>query len=205
LQTVAHATLLTDARHYGADKSEMPRQSAAACVASWTMLSAVRNWFSGKPETVAPLCYVVCADELLRARVASMVGEHGPQAERFSSLAALFEAASAGEPRLVIFDIALGAEPVTLTMARLAALTPRPAVQLVSATEASSYEQLCALGQVKLAANQLNLRVLPTLQPPLKSDAIRRMLADLGIRRNSGKPTVTLNEALKNNWLELFY
>jgi hypothetical protein len=90
-------------------------------------------------------------------------------------------------------------------MARLAALTPRPAVQLVSATEASSYEQLCALGQVKLAANQLNLRVLPTLQPPLKSDAIRRMLADLGIRRNSGKPTVTLNEALKNNWLELFY
>jgi EAL domain-containing protein (putative c-di-GMP-specific phosphodiesterase class I) len=169
------------------------------------MLSAVRNWFSGKPEAVAPMCYVVCADELLRARVAGMVGEHGPQVERFSSVAALLEAAAAGGPKLVIFDIALGAEPVALAMARLAALTPRSAVQLVSATEASSYEQLCALGQAKLAADQLNLRVLPTLQPPLKSDAIRKALADLGIRSNGGKATVTLNEALKNNWLELFY
>ncbi len=171
------------------------------------MLSSVRKWFSGKPdesEGPSPLCLVAAADEPLRDRIVAMVVENGPRVEQFSSPAALLAAAAKLDPDLVILDTAFGNDTIE-SVERLAALRKRPALQLLSGSEIKSYEQLCAVGQVRLAADKSGLRVMTALQPPFKPDAVRRCLADLGMRRNAGKPTVTLAQALKHNWLELFY
>jgi EAL domain-containing protein (putative c-di-GMP-specific phosphodiesterase class I) len=169
------------------------------------MLSAVREWFSrSNDDAPEPLCLVAAADDLLRERVASIVAELGPRVEKCSSLAAMHERAVALKPDLVFLDVAFGQE-INEAVAQLATLNKRPALQLISSVEITNYEQLCVTGQARLAADKVGLRVLPNLQPPLKPDAVRKGLQDLGLRRNAGKPAVTLAQALKHNWLELWY
>jgi EAL domain-containing protein (putative c-di-GMP-specific phosphodiesterase class I) len=44
------------------------------------------------------------------------------------------------------------------------------------------------------------------LEPPFRDDQMRRVVQDLGLRRDGGgKPSVTLSQALQRNWLELWY
>ena len=43
------------------------------------------------------------------------------------------------------------------------------------------------------------------LQAPFKPDALKHALGDLGLIQNVGKAGVTLADALKRDWLELWY
>ena len=170
------------------------------------MLTAVRKWFSGKreeSEEPGPLCLVAVADEPLRNRIGAMVAENGPRVEQFSGVASMLAAAVQFNPDLVILDVAFGND-ASEAMAGLAALNKRPALQLLCGNEIKTYEQLCVVGQVRLAADKAGMRMTTALQPPLNPEVVRRCLQDLGLRR-SGKAAVTLNQALKHEWLELFY
>ena len=46
---------------------------------------------------------------------------------------------------------------------------------------------------------------MPAMPPPFQPDAVRKLLQGLGLLRKSGKPTVTLRQAIEKNWLELWY
>jgi EAL domain-containing protein (putative c-di-GMP-specific phosphodiesterase class I) len=171
------------------------------------MLGAVRNGYFGKPVEAAAepasLCFVVTADDPLRERVATMVAELGPRTEKLSDLA-FMHAAKEMQPDLIYLDTAFGLD-VAETVTRLASLSKRPALALVRANETKTYEQLCAVGQAKLAIDKAGLRTMSMLQPPFRTDAIKRGMQDLGLRCNTGKLAITLAQALKNDWLELFY
>jgi len=168
------------------------------------MLSAVREWFSRSDDLSEPLCLIATADDVLRERLAGIVAELGLRVEKCSTVAGACESAAALQPDLVFLDIAFG-NGINDTVARLAALKKRPALQLISAVGGTNYEQLCAVGQARLAADKAGLRVLENLQPPLKPETIGKALQDLGLCRNADKATVTLEQALKHNWLELWY
>jgi hypothetical protein len=62
------------------------------------------------------------------------------------------------------------------------------------------------MGQIRIACDRQGWRLPPMLEPPFRSDALRRLMQDLGLRPDGGgKPVVTLSEALQRNWLELWY
>ncbi len=172
------------------------------------MLSAVRDWFSrGEEEApaLAALCFVVTADDSLRERFAKMIGEHGLRTESFATIEAMLLNAVQHQPELIVLDVGFGIEAAKQAMAQLAGLPKKPAVQLLSAVEVKNYEQLCAVGQAKYAGDKVGLKTLAAMQPPHRPDLMRRMLQDLGLLRKAGKAAVTLGDALKNNWLELWY
>jgi EAL domain-containing protein (putative c-di-GMP-specific phosphodiesterase class I) len=172
------------------------------------MLSTVRDWFSRGEEAapeLAALCFVAIADDPLRERFGAMLGEHKLRVERFANIEAMLLNAVQNPPNLVVLDVAFGVQPATDAMMQLAGLPKKPAVQLVSAVEVKNYEQLCAVGQAKFAGERAGLKTLAAMQPPHRPDVLRKTLQDLGLLRKAGKATVSLADALKNDWLELWY
>ena len=173
------------------------------------MLSAVRSWFSREEDVSAEpeaVCFVASADPALRECFTGMIKEHGPRVESFEWLAMMLAAAiEKTTPDLVVLDVGFGAAATEQAMMALSTLPKKPVVQLLSAVEMKSYDQLCVVGQAKLGGEKFGLRVFSAMQPPHKPDAMRRVLQDLGLRRSTGKSAVTLAQALKNNWLELWY
>lgn len=171
------------------------------------MLNGLRAWFSRNDEAPEPPpgCFVVSPDASIRERLAHETVELGLLTEAFADVPAALQAAKLRQPRLVFVDVALGAEQGTvlagaLTGGNLCGL------QLVSTQGAKSYEQICAVGQIRIAGDRQGLRLPPMLEPPFRADALRRIVQDLGLRRDgTGKPTVTLSQALQRNWLELWY
>ena len=169
------------------------------------MLDSVRGWLSRKEQDAPapePLCLVVTADQTLREHIADIVLELGPRVERISNIAEMLAVAAARQPELIFLDAGFGAAAHPAITA-LAALPKRPALQLITAVEVTNYEQLQTMGQVKIAADRSGLRVLATLQPRFRPDAIGKSLQELGLRRSAGK--VTLAQALQHDWLELWY
>ena len=153
---------------------------------------------------VKPLCFVVGEAPELRQQVASFADEFGLDVEQFPGLDPMLTAAAERRPDLIFLDIALGSGPATEAIRGLAN-GKRCAIQLMSAQKIETYEQVCAVGQVRMAGDRLGLKMPQVLQPPLKPEPIRKLLQELGLRRDPSKPVVTLKEALKENWLELWY
>ena len=162
-------------------------------------------WRRAKPVADAkPVCFVVGEAADLRQQVAAFAGEAGLRVEQFPGLEPMRAAAAEQRPVLIFLDIALGSGPAIETIRSLADCKPR-AIQLISAQRIETYEQVCAAGQVRIAGDRLGMKMPHALQPPLKPDPIRKLVQDLGLRRDPKRPTVTLKEALKQNWLELWY
>ena len=172
------------------------------------MLSMVREWFSrspGPPEPEQPFCLVAAVDEPLRDRLADLIDEHSLRVEAFGEVPALLAAAAEHKPELIVLDVSFPSAAVSDAMKGLAALPKPPAVQLISAFEVKTYEQLCTVGQAKLAGDQAGLKVMSAVPPPFQPETVRQLLQNLGLLRKVGKATVTLRQALENNWLELWY
>lgn len=170
------------------------------------MLSAIRTLFSSAEEKQPdPVCFLAGNDQRL-APIRDALAPFGLRGESFASLPAMLEAASERNPDLVFLDLTLGVARCHEAVATLAALPKRGAVQLVSPSEAHTYDQVCAIGQLRLAGEEKHLKVMPALQPPYPAEAVRKTVQDLGLRRDEeGRAKVTLTQALKNDWLELWY
>jgi len=170
------------------------------------MLAAIRNLFSPVEEKQPdPVCFLAGKDRRL-APIKNALAPFGLRGEIFASLPAMLDSASERNPDLVFLDLTLGVAHCHEAIAALAALPKRTAIQLVSPSEAHTYEQVCAIGQLRLAGEQKNLKMMPALQPPYQADAVKKSVQDLGLRRDeAGRPKVTLAQALDSDWLELWY
>ena len=171
------------------------------------MLKAISKLFAA-PEKVSqpdPVCFLV-GDV---ARFTTIAGAHEPlglTGEPFVSVGEMLAETSVRPPDLVFFDLSLGIVAAAEALLALSALKKHPALQLVSPVEVTSYEQVGAVGQLRLLGEQKGLRMPPVMQPPYRAEAVTKILSDLGLRRGTaGQPNVTLAEGLANEWLELWY
>lgn len=168
------------------------------------MLSAIRGLFLG-PREPDPVCFLV-GDAARLEPVAGALTPLGLRGEMFASAPAMIEAARGRHPDLVFLDLSLGVAAAGEAIVALAQFPKRGAIQLVSPVEVTSYEQVGAVGQLRIFGDQKGVKMPPALQPPYRADAIKRTVTDLGLRRDAaGKPKVTLHQALQKNWLELWY
>jgi EAL domain-containing protein (putative c-di-GMP-specific phosphodiesterase class I) len=138
--------------------------------------------------------------------VASALGPLGLKPQHFSDVKTMLDAAREKNPALVFLDLSLGVAAAGEAVGTLSTLPKRGAVQLVSPIEIETYEQVGAVGQLRIFGDQKGVKMLPAMQPPYKADSIKKVVSELGLRRDAaGKQKVTLNQAIKKNWLELWY
>jgi EAL domain-containing protein (putative c-di-GMP-specific phosphodiesterase class I) len=153
-----------------------------------------------------PLCYLVGNRDRLKIFL-DAVPAHGIEALHFDSVPEMMEAAPSRAPDLVFVDLGLGVAAARATIEGIAALPKRGAVQLVAPVKITTYEQIGAVGQLRLHGDKLGIKMPQALQPPFDGGAVKKLAQELGLRRsdNGGKPEVTLHQAMKKNWLELWY
>jgi EAL domain-containing protein (putative c-di-GMP-specific phosphodiesterase class I) len=154
----------------------------------------------------APRCYLVGNRERLKAYSDALPAQ-GIEGRSFDSVAGMIEAANAYAPDLTCVDLGLGVAAAREAIAGLAPLHKRGAVQLVAPVKIETYEQIGAVGQLRLEGDKRGLTMPQALQPPHDGGAIRKLVQELGLRRgdNGGKPQVTLSQAMRKRWLELWY
>lgn len=154
----------------------------------------------------APRCYVVGNRERLQPYAGALPAQN-IEGRCFDTVAEMLAAANAYAPDLTFVDLGLGVSAAREAITGLGALHKRGAVQLVAPVKITTYEQIGAVGQLRIEGDKRGLKMPQALQPPHDAEAVKKLAQELGLRRsdNSGKPTVTLNQAMRKNWLELWY
>ncbi len=169
------------------------------------MLGAIGRLIGWGDRAGKPVCHLAGKREPL-AMFADALAPLGIAHASFDSVPAMLEAATAQAPDLAFLDLGLGVAAAHEAIAGLAVLPKRCAVQLVAPVKVETYEQIGAVGQLRLAGDRLGLKMPPALQPPYDAGAVGKLAREFGLRRDEpGKPAVTLAQALKKDWLELWY
>lgn len=167
------------------------------------MLSILRGMFASGEAAEA---VYLAGDKARLEFVTAALPPLGLKGEYFANAATLIEAARKRAPALTFIDLSLGVAATGEIVAALASFEKRGAVQLISPIEIETYEQVGAVGQLRIFGDQKGMKMLPAMQPPYKADAVKKAISDLGLRRDeAGKPKVTLAQAIQKNWLELWY
>lgn len=166
------------------------------------MWSILRGMFaSGEGEPV-----FLVGDTARLEPLAAVLPPLGLKGQMFADVRSMLYVAREKNPALVFIDLSLGVAAAGEAVGTLSTLQKRGAVQLVSPIEIETYEQVGAVGQLRIFGDQKGVKMLPAMQPPYKPDTIKKTITELGLRRDeAGKPKVTLEQAIKKNWLELWY
>jgi EAL domain-containing protein (putative c-di-GMP-specific phosphodiesterase class I) len=177
----------------------------------------LRRQLGAEPEAEAPplFAFVVDDEKGIRRLVSYALRELGAESEEYLSVLGMAAGLAQRHPDLIFLDISLDNADAIDAFRFLEQQEFRGAVQLMSGRDAVTMEK------VKRAGEQRGLRMLPILQKPFRADAVRNVLHRLkhdapalalgGAVASSGPTsepdarTINLDEALRSNWLELWY
>lgn len=157
-------------------------------------------------NSATPLCHLAGNRERLKPYAEALPAQ-GLEGQCFDSVPQMIEAASSRAPDLVFVDLGLGVAAARAAIEGITALPKRGAIQLIAPVKVTTYEQVGAVGQLRLHGDKLGIRMPQVLQPPHDGGAVKKLVQEFGLRRhdNGDKPVVTLHQAMKKNWLELWY
>jgi EAL domain-containing protein (putative c-di-GMP-specific phosphodiesterase class I) len=162
--------------------------------------------FFGQTGGAVPACCLLGDRERLRVH-ADALREEGIEIRSFDMVAELLAAARTCAPPLTIVDLGLSVATARDAIMGLSDLNQRGAIQLVAPVKVATYDQIAAVGQLRLEGGKRGLKMPQALQPPHDASAVKALVQQLGLRRSgdNGKPIVTLGQAMRKNWLELWY
>jgi EAL domain-containing protein (putative c-di-GMP-specific phosphodiesterase class I) len=148
-------------------------------------------------DTGGPACFVVDREQGVRRLIVSVSEELGLRAVEFDDVPPMLEAAAQRRPDLVFLDI--GSDGAR-TMSMLGTAAISCPVQIMSGYNAVLLEELRRSGERR------GLRMLPVLHKPFRHNAVKRIVHDLGLRRDAlSNLNVTLLQALGHGWLDVWY
>ena len=147
-----------------------------------------------------PLCYLLDSEPGMRRLVMSLLTECGTTVLPFDSLADMAASASGVGPDLVLVDVTASVDAALTLIDGLATSKIACPVQMFSGLNP------VLLDQIRRHGERSGLQVLPVLQKPLQTAALRQTITDLGLRRDPHAAIkVSLDEVLAEGWLELWY
>lgn len=150
-----------------------------------------------KPE---PVCFVVDPKPGICLLVANVCGDLGIRAHRFNSIAAMVAAGQHDKPDVIFIEPGIDGLDGDEAIPALAAAGLRCPIQMMSGLNPVLTEEARRLGE------RHGLTMLPVLGKPFRVPAVRAIVEQLGLRRDTlANVNVTLSEALERNWLELWY
>jgi EAL domain-containing protein (putative c-di-GMP-specific phosphodiesterase class I) len=145
------------------------------------------------------MCCLIDAEVGVRHLVSSSLQRFEIEVEAFDTLTE-FLGTTGRKPDLVIVDVTTSAPGALDLIGKLAQSKIPCPIQILSGLNPVLVEQVRRQGE------RGGLNMLPVLQKPLKSAAIRRVVSELGLRCDAAANVeVDLREIMTEGWLELWY
>ena len=160
---------------------------------------------SGGQGTGERLAYVLDDEEGIRAFVCHVLAANGFTAHPFSSNIPLLARLAVHRPELLVLDLALGPSDAVEVIRHLEVLRYKGKVLLISGRDETT------LAEIKQIGTSRGLAMLPPLRKPFRAnDFIDRLSAEADIKEpplesHQVGANCDLEEALRNDWLELWY
>jgi EAL domain-containing protein (putative c-di-GMP-specific phosphodiesterase class I) len=152
------------------------------------------------PEAPEPVCFIVDPKPGICLLVANVCDDLGLQAHRFDTFAAMVQASRRYTPDVIFLEPGIDGRDGDNSIPALATAGFRCPIQLMSGLNAVLTEEARRLGE------RHGLTMLPVLAKPFRVPAVRQVIEQLGMRRDAlASIRVTLAEALRRGWLELWY
>ena len=163
-------------------------------------------------HSIAPLCFIVDDDAPGARFISIALGNYGVKSEKFVSVARMLADLDRHDPALIFLDIAVGDSDVIDAILGLAGRGFAGAVQLMNGGDTMRLEDVKRFGE------RHGLRMLPVLAKPLGVADVRRVVDGEGLMpvtpgiaetppplADRPPPRVSLEEALRRNWVEFWY
>ena len=147
-----------------------------------------------------PICFIVDPKPGIGLLVANVCDDLGLQPHRFESFAAMLDASERVKPDVIFLEPGIDGRDGDDVIPAVAAAGFRCPVQLMSGLNAVLTEEARRLGE------RHGLTMLPVLEKPFRVPAVRQVFEKLGMRRDAlASIHVTITDAIRNGWLELWY
>jgi EAL domain-containing protein (putative c-di-GMP-specific phosphodiesterase class I)/FixJ family two-component response regulator len=174
------------------------------------------------PARASPLCYIVDDERGICHMISHAMRAEGFTTTEFRCAPSLLEAVAKSAPDIIFLDLSLEGSDAVDAIRGLDLLGYGGAVQLISGREKKLLNNINDIGQRR------SLHMLPVLPKPFDLDAIRKLIKDVAASRFTASrvcknnkqnlsrefdlaeqakstPSVRLDEALANDWLEFWY
>jgi EAL domain-containing protein (putative c-di-GMP-specific phosphodiesterase class I) len=152
------------------------------------------------PGAGEPVCLVVDPKPGVCLLIANVCGDLGIQVHCFDSVSEMIGASARHAPDVIFIEPGIDGRDGDEVIPALAAHGLRCPIQLMSGLNPVLAEEARRLGEQK------GLTVLSVLEKPFRVPAVKRILEQLGLRRDAiSNISVTIDDALRQNWLELWY
>ena len=179
------------------------------------LIQDFRNWFRSEPVDDAPSlipsgdedlgpapsrnAFVIDDEEGICKVVTMTLASMGIETEKFHDAKGAVAALDRQLPAVIFLDVALEGSDAIDVIRGLGERGYGGVVQLMSGSNIALLEDVAQVG----ARHGLNM--LPPLQKPFRPEAIRHVVSSLHLDDQPGGADVSLDEAIANNWLELWY
>jgi len=158
------------------------------------------------------LAFVLDDEEQIGALVCKVLQACGVASEQFTEPAPFFARLRKSQPEFVVLDLSLGQTDAVEIIHRLEAANFQGKVLLISGRDESTLNEMTRIGE------RHGLAMLPPLRKPFRPADVKQRLTSLVTETAQSKPaaapapanpptnfTIRLDEALRNDWLELWY
>ena len=160
------------------------------------------------------LCFVVDDEPAIGRFVALALRTlGGVDVEQFIDLGSMNAALSERVPELIFLDVSLGTSDAIEAIRHLSSVSYPGVIQLMSGTDAFLLEDVRRIGE------RHGLRMRPAITKPFRVDAIKAIVDEEKLlfggasisaqghedHKNTSPLKIDLREALKNDWLEIWY
>ncbi len=159
-------------------------------------------------KAAARTAYVLDDEPEIGTLVATVLGSFGYAARKFTGPNPFFEEFDKAIPGLVVLDLALGQSDAVEVIRRLELLKYKGKILLISGRDEAILSEIAAIGA------RHGMDMLAPLRKPFRASEVRARLAESGAEpkpeprpatRTLKQPVVQLVEAMRKNWLELWY
>jgi EAL domain-containing protein (putative c-di-GMP-specific phosphodiesterase class I) len=150
------------------------------------------------PELDASQCFIVDDDPGVCIAIDCLLRAEGIRSQTFSNCDALLAGLSARVPALIFLDLALKKSDAIEVIRALAARRYQGAVQLISGSPGELLQEVRRIGDT------YGLRMLPVMRKPFGREDVKAVIAAHALQSPKA-PSCTLEEALQQNWVELWY
>jgi EAL domain-containing protein (putative c-di-GMP-specific phosphodiesterase class I)/CheY-like chemotaxis protein len=147
-----------------------------------------------------PICFVVDSDANIRRLMFSELRGLQVQSDLFETAPEMLKYAEGVRPDLLFVDFTTSLSNAIELIETLAKAQLACPIQIMTGLNPVLIEQIRRVGERR------GLQLLPTLLKPFRPNAIRKILQSLNMRRDRAQSNqVTLEEVIRNRWLELWY
>jgi EAL domain-containing protein (putative c-di-GMP-specific phosphodiesterase class I) len=154
---------------------------------------------AGADVNQMPICFVVDSEANIRRLMFTELRSLQVQSDLFETAPEMLKYAETVRPDILFVDITTSLTNAIDLMGVLAKAEIRCPIQIMTGLSPILIEQIKRIG------DRNGLALLPVLYKPFRPSAIRKILQALNLRRDRSATRVTLEEIIRNRWLELWY